>query len=130
VSGFNRSVLTVKVEGDEAAGAALDTLLELKGKEALAKYRSLLGFDGEVPQFDSYKYGVDYNLGDLVEMRNEDGLTNQMRVTEQIFVSDREGERSYPTMTIDRFITPGSWLAWDYNQEWADGGATEYWENA
>ena len=56
-------------------------------------------------------------------MRNSDGITNQMRVTEQIFVSDIQGERAYPTLAIDRFITPGSWFAWDYNQTWvnADG---------
>jgi hypothetical protein len=53
-----------------------------------------------------------------------------MQVSEQIFVCDGEGERSYPTLAINQFIMPGSWLAWDYNQVWIDLGATEYWANA
>lgn len=95
-----------------------------RGKEELAKNRSLSAFDGELPGNSPYKYNSMYNLGDLVEMRNSDGVTNQMRVTEQIFVSDNEGERSYPTLTIDLFITPGSWFAWDYNQVWQDADGT------
>jgi hypothetical protein len=35
-------------------------------------------------------------------------------------VSDKEGDRAYPTLTINEFITPGSWNAWDYNQVWND----------
>ena len=102
----------------------INSKLVQRGKEELAKNRSLSAFDGELSQHSNYKYNTGYNLGDLVEMRNSDGVTNQMRVTEQIFVSDNEGERSYPTLTIDLFITPGSWFAWDYNQVWLDADGT------
>ena len=53
-------------------------------------------------------------------MRNDDGVTNQMQVTEQIFVDDKEGTRSYPTLTINTFIMPGTWSAWDFNKVWLD----------
>jgi hypothetical protein len=102
----------------------LNNALTQRGRDELNKNRPLSAFDGEVPTNSSYKYNINYNLGDLVEMRNSDGITNQMRVTEQIFVSDREGERSYPTLTVDRFITAGSWLSWDYNQVWQDADGT------
>lgn len=98
--------------------------LQQRGREELAKNRSLNAFDGEIPSTSPYKYNVMYNLGDLVEMRNDDGVTNQMRVTEQIFVSDGEGDRAYPTLTVDLLITPGSWLAWDFNQVWEDADGT------
>ena len=104
--------------------AYINPLLVQRGKDELAKNRSLSAFDGELSQTSGYIYEKDYQLGDLVEMRNSDGVTNQMRVTEQIFVSDNEGERAYPTLTIDLFITPGSWFAWDYNQVWQDADGT------
>jgi hypothetical protein len=56
----------------------------------------------------------------MVEQRNTDGVTNKMRVTEQIFVNDKEGERSYPTLSLFQFINTGSWLSWEQNQVWAD----------
>lgn len=99
-------------------------LLQQRGKDELAKHRPVQAFDGEIPPNSPYRYELHYQLGDLLEMRNSDGVTNQMRATEQIFVSDTNGERSYPTLTIDRFITPGSWLAWDYNQTWSTADGT------
>lgn len=123
-SGLARRVLTVRaldVAGTDAA--AISTLVRI-GEEELAKYLPLSAFDGEVTKLSPYKYGVDYDLGDLVEMRNDEGITNQMKVTEQIFVSDTEGERSYPTLSSRKLITPGSWLAWDFNQDWADAVGT------
>jgi hypothetical protein len=56
----------------------------------------------------------------MVEIRNADGMTNKMRVTEQIFVNDTQGERAYPTLSIFQFINTGSWLSWKNNQVWAD----------
>lgn len=132
VAGFDRKVLYVKadiLEGTPTSTQITDYLTQV-GKNELAKTRPLSAFEGEINQNSTYKYGVDYNLGDLVELRNTDGATNIMRVTEQIFVSDEQGDRQYPTLSMNLFITPGSWLAWDYNQYWVDLGLTEYWNNA
>ena len=96
----------------------LDEMMDIRGKAELTKYKAMKAMDGELPINSGYRYGIDYKLGDLVEMRNEDGLTNRMRVTEQIFVDDAQGERSYPTLAIDEFITPGTWYAWDANGVW------------
>lgn len=109
-----RAAADVSVAYNETENAYINPLLQQRGKEELAKNRSLSAFDGELSTSSIYKYNFDYNLGDLVEMRNSDGVTNQMRVAEQVFISDSEGERTYPTLTLDRFITPGSWTAWNY----------------
>lgn len=124
--GFERRVLMVKVDDidDAVVGQELIDLMHQKGKDALAEHRALAAFDGELPQTSIYRYGVDYNLGDLVEMRNSDGAANHMRVTEQIFVSDGEGVRSYPTLAIDLYITPGSWVSWDGNETWENAEGT------
>lgn len=118
-TGWDRNVLWVKADDITDPATAVAKMTQL-GKEELSKHRRFSAFDGELTQGSIYKYGRDYNLGDLVEMQNVDGAMNIMQVVEQIFVSDREGERSYPTLAINKFITPGSWSAWDYNQMWLD----------
>ena len=127
--GLDRQVITVLADDiDLPVGAALTAALVQKGHEELAKHRALIGFDGEVPETGTYRYGTDYGLGDLVEVRNSDGLTTNMMVTEQIFVSDPEGDRAYPTFITHTVVTPGSWYAWSSGQVWDD--ADEYWDTA
>ena len=132
VTGFDRRVLMVKADDiaiqdpPESAPVILAKLTQ-RGNEELSKNRRLAAFDGEISQNITYKYGIDYNLGDIVEKRNDSGTTDNMQVTEQIFVSDKEGERSYPTLSLNTFITPGSWIAWDYNQVWAEVPDSEHW---
>ncbi len=130
VEGFERRVLIVRADditsGDPPTASAQ---MIQRGYEELAKNRRLSGFDGEINPNSQYVYGTDYNLGDLVEIQNADGLSNSMQVTEQIIVSDKEGDRSYPTLSITQFVTPGSWLATPPDKIWTDYGATEYWED-
>lgn len=125
LSGFNRRVLQVEANDIELpAGTALNAALQQRGKEELAKHRRMMAFDGEISQTSKYKYGIHYQLGDIVEMRSADNASNNMRVSEQIFISDSSGERSYPTLTLDQFLAPGTWLSWDYNQVWNDAIGT------
>lgn len=131
VDGFDRQIIVVTAD-DVTTDAYPDpadvvTILTQKGVEALAQAQMYQAFDGEIRQDSIYKYGRDFYLGDIVEQRNDDGVGNYMRVTEQIFVSDENGERSYPTLTVNTLVTPGSWLSWLPTQHWADMGATEYW---
>lgn len=106
-TGFTRRVLLVKV--DSITPSASETgltnaeILQRRGKEALNQHKRVSAFDGEIPK-SGHKYEVDYKLGDVVEIRKSDGIGKYMRVTEQIFVSDAEGDRSYPTLAIDQFI--------------------------
>lgn len=129
VTGFERRVMIVDADDiDLPVGPDLTAALEQRGKEELANHRVIIAFDGEIPQFGSYEYKVHYDLGDLVEQRTAEGLATNMRVTEQIFISDVEGERSYPTLTINLLITPGTWLSWSASQVWDD--ADGFWEDA
>lgn len=128
VEGFERNVLFVVASDitDVVPADATDKMIR-RGFEELAKARRISVFDGEISQFSNYKYGVDYYLGDYVEQRNSDGFTNKMQVTEQIFVQDGEGERAYPTLTINEYITPGSWSDPYYMRFWSDFDDDEYW---
>lgn len=119
--GFDRRVLMVKADDITLpAGTELSAALLQRGKEALSEHRAFQAFDGEISQNSQYIYDKDYYLGDLVETRNVDGDANQMRVTEQIFVSDKEGERTYPTLALNTFINTGSWLSWPTDKHWID----------
>jgi hypothetical protein len=119
VDGFDRQVLLVNAS-DVTNATGATAVLTQRGQEALKANRGYSAFDGEISQHSLYKYGTHYNLGDLVSVQNTDGFTNSMQVTEQIFVSDAEGERSYPTLSLNLSIMPGTWLAWDFNQVWLD----------
>lgn len=123
ISGFDRHVVYVDASDiTTSAGATLNTEMTQRGKEVLAQQRPIMAFDGETPQSSRYIYRQNYNLGDKVEIRSEGNLKNQMYVTEQIFISDAEGVRSYPTLSFDRLITPGSWASWAA-EKWIDVGA-------
>jgi hypothetical protein len=109
--GFDRHVMVVNVTIEAGDPDPTGTMIQA-GTEALMANRASAYFDGEVNQYNEYVYGVDYNVGDLVEMRNKDGIITYKKVTEQIFVSDDQGERSYPTLTADLFAGTNTWLEW------------------
>lgn len=128
IDGFDRQVLVVQADDITDADPVIALAqMQQRGIEELAKNRPLISFDGELNQNSQYKYGRDYNLGDLVEFRNIDGVENNMQVTEHIFVSDEQGDHSYPTLTVIQFINLGSWLAEPAAEVWADLGSTDYW---
>lgn len=120
VEGFERKVLVVNASDITSENPDVTSALIQRGNEELAKYRTYQAFDGEISQFSQYKYGIHYHLGDLVEQRNLSGVTNNMRVSEQIFVQDQQGERAYPTLTLNTYINTGSWLSWLNNKTWFD----------
>jgi hypothetical protein len=130
VAGFERRVLYVKADDiDDPDPPTASAQMIQRGKEQLSLNRQFRGLDGELDISSQYTYGTDYNLGDLVELRNDDGLTSYMRVTEQIFVSDREGQRRYPTLTTYLFITPGSWDEQGPTVHWDDIGGGVHWDD-
>jgi hypothetical protein len=126
VSGFDRRVLVVNATDITSDNPDVEAALAQRGREELSKNRAVSAFDGEIDPNSSYKYDVDYSLGDLVENRNTDGVRSYMRVTEQIFTSDREGDRRYPTLALNTFVTTGSWTSMGL-RVWDDMGADEFW---
>lgn len=130
ITGFERKVLVVKMDDFDVGTSApvVTAMMQQKGKEELSKCRGFVGFDGEVSEVSEYKYGVDYQLGDLVEIFGKDGYSSVVRVSEQIFASDEQGDRSYPTLSSNKVITPGSWVAQDATL-WIDydDDPTTYW---
>ena len=99
--GFDKRVLLVDASDVTlTAGAPLTATLNNRGLQALAQNKAVYMFDGQIPQFASYTYGVDYNLGDVVEERDSDGTATFVRVLEQIFVTNDQGDVNYPSFSI------------------------------
>lgn len=100
ISGLDRNVLFVDATSiDTPAGASLNALLVERGRQELASRQRIMLFDGVVDPNGTFQYNRDYTLGDLVLFKGDDGVRQNMRVTEYIYTFDREGYRAYPTLS-------------------------------
>lgn len=129
--GFDQKtkILSVTQIPEDMVLADVPTYLTKLGQEELGRSQSVNVYDGEIAKTTTFVYEKDYNLGDIVEVRGNDGGTAYMRVVEQIFSSDSSGDSIYPSLITKSFINPGTWLSWKYNIEWAAMGSGEFWSN-
>lgn len=75
-------------------------LLQNKGIEALTEYINNELFDGETDTTTQYKYGVDFFMGDIVEIQTPYGISAAVRVVEAIDSADDSGQSVIPTFTV------------------------------
>jgi len=77
--------------------------LQAQGELSLAEAKETAMFDGSINQdLSSYRYGVDYELGDIVKLVGDYGLEEKARVTEYIRSEDKTGKKAFPTLvTVD-----------------------------
>ena len=54
-------------------------------------------FDGQLDPLGQYRYGRDFNIGDIVQIANEYGMEGESRVVSVTFSSEPSGESIYPT---------------------------------
>lgn len=76
-----------------------------EGKEKLAEHTSTRSFEGEVDS-ESYKYKTDYDIGDIVTVKNQYGITTNARITEVIETWDDEGYTVEPKF---EYFEPLEW---------------------
>jgi hypothetical protein len=129
--GFERKVkiLTITSVPEELLEVDVPAYLQRLGREELTKSRTLSVYDGEIDQQGDYVYERDYFLGDMVEVRGNNGGAAFMRVVEQIIKEDKAGKSSYPSLITKTSINPGTWASWKYDVDWALIGSTEFWSN-
>lgn len=124
--GFARRAMLVIAAPDAAAPDHAAELVRA-GEEALRTNAPIRMIDGEVNMQEDYQYEVDYSLGDICEVRNRDGIIDYKRITEQIFVHDGNGERSYPTLASSGYEELSTWASWaNEDLVWGDM-TTETW---
>jgi Siphovirus ReqiPepy6 Gp37-like protein len=120
--GFERRVLVVDAEGEPVGRkvtfdpggrfygggwsqivvgtAELAAFRAQNARDALANHNYIQAIDGQTSPQNDYKYGVDYGLGDIIELEGITGLLSKARVTEYIRSQDKTGEREYPTISV------------------------------
>lgn len=94
---FEEDLTTDVIGGD--AGILLNILF-YRAFEALYAFRFAKIIDGEIVPTGQYEYGVDYNLGDIIEIQGHSGIINAARVVEYIRSKDSVGEKAYPTLEM------------------------------
>jgi len=73
---------------------------EQNARDALANNNYIKAIDGQTSPINEFKYGVDYGLGDVIELEGLSGNIAKARVTEYIRSQDKTGEREYPTISV------------------------------
>jgi hypothetical protein len=101
-TGFNlRALQTYESSIDDpGSAAALVKILNRKAKAALQASKFIKSVDGEITPTLGFKYGTDFNMGDLIEMQGPSGIIAISRVTEYIRSQDASGEKAYPTVEL------------------------------
>lgn len=102
-NGFDLRAILVfadDITTDQVSGSSesLLNILNARAHDALMNNTFIKGVDGEIVSESQLKYGVDYNLGDLIEVQGNSGVIQISRVTEYIRSHDRTGEKAYPTV--------------------------------
>ena len=83
VTGLDRRELYVDaadVQQEEGDPTPLETLLTQRGEQTLSTYKIRQTYDGEVVSDITYEYGVDYQIGDVVQLESDLGLKTKVRV--------------------------------------------------
>ena len=101
-SGLNRFEIWVDARNTssnegEITPSEYQELLEQAGAEKLAETGMTTEFSGEVLPDANFIYGVDYFLGDIVQIENDYGISKAARITEIIESEDENGLTVIPT---------------------------------
>ena len=93
--GYNTGIDRFEMFVDNGSESDTD-ILTTAGFNALYEHKIVKTFDGEIS--DYYAYGVDYSLGDIVQIEN-DSVSATSRITEVIQSIDDSGIYTIPTFS-------------------------------
>ena len=100
-SGLSRreSYVSAGTMDENYSGSYTDFLTE-KGNEELKDNKEIKTFEGNVDATGLFKLGVDFSLGDVVQIENEYQIQDRVRVVEIIYSNDKSGRIVYPTFEV------------------------------
>lgn len=82
---------------DESYSGSYNDFLKEKGNKELNDRKITKTFEGNVDATGLFKLGVDFSLGDVVQIENEFSIQDRVRVIEIIYSDDKSGRIVYPT---------------------------------
>lgn len=94
------SVSETNDDGNETTEEEKKAQMRTAGSEELAETNITKVFDASVEPSRQFVYGVDFTIGDVVQVRNEYGYESKARITEFIRSNSVSGESTYPTFTV------------------------------
>lgn len=94
VSGLGRREMFV-----DAGYVESSDQLPQKGEEELAQNTIFKSFEGEIETQQLYRYGEDFDIGDIVQITNEYGLESKVRITEIVRSKSLSETSVIPTLT-------------------------------
>lgn len=71
--------------------------LKTRGIEKLSEKKLQIAFEGKIENSNLYEYGVDYFLGDIVQIEDAYGNSGRALVSEMVYSQNNEGISVYPT---------------------------------
>lgn len=94
-------VLASDITTDQVSGNSghLIDVLNSRALTELTNSKYIKTVDGEIVPDSQFQYGVDYSLGDIIEVEGNTGTVQRCRITEYIRSQDNNGEKAYPTVT-------------------------------
>lgn len=102
-----RDISSTDEEGTEIPINDYNALLEQRGREKLGENVDIQTFEGEIEVGRTFTYGVDYDMGDVVEVENEYGISAAPRVIEIVECIDESGYSMVPTFDMDNIDIVG-----------------------
>lgn len=94
---INPSISYPDPEKEEDKGRNYSAEIRDAGKESLNETKVIEAIDGELESDMQFSYGVDYFIGDIVQVVNEYGIEATCRITEYVIAYDSSGETKIPT---------------------------------
>ena len=92
-----RDLSTTTSSSETMSEEAYMAKLEQRGLEKLAEKVSVISFEGEVENGQTFTFDTDYFIGDVVQLVNEYKREGTVRVTELVRSIDTSGIQYYPT---------------------------------
>lgn len=96
-----RTIIADASDVDQAnyTATTIKPVLDQRARTALANNNYVRMTSGQLVPQDNFVYGTDYTLGDVIELRGDDGLASSARITEYIRSQNSTGISAYPTLT-------------------------------
>lgn len=78
--------------------------LKQRGLEKLYESTRIVSYDGQVEAERQYEFGVDFLMGDIIQIKNEYGINGTARVIEWIRSESTSGIEEYPTFDAVQLV--------------------------
>ena len=83
---------------DPVLTEGLGDLMDIRGQQALRSQTPTTIVSTDISKTTQYKFREDYDVGDIVFVAGEYGITTPMRIMEHVEFEDELGEHGYPTL--------------------------------